>query len=109
MTSILTQKRRIITFVESNKDNFYRRLKNIKLRAIRNPENETAHTAKHKRVLPILTSVGREHETLNFLAVIFLKLTLHIQRREETVYLYEKAKASSRSTSYSYVISAFNN
>ncbi len=68
-------------FAENTRGNFYRRLKNLRLRAIRNPEDETAHTAKRKRVLPILTSVGREHEheILTFLAVLSFKLTLHIQ------------------------------
>ncbi len=110
MTSNLTQKGMIITFVGSNKGDFYWRLKNLKLRAIRNPEDETAHTAKHKRVLPILTSVGREHEheILTFLAVLSFKLTFHIQWEGEVMYLYEKTKTSSYSKSASYVVSAFN-
>ncbi len=40
MTSILTQKGMIITSVGSNKGDFYWRLKNLKLQAIRKPEDE---------------------------------------------------------------------
>ena len=77
MTRTLTQKGMINNFTEYSKDDFYWRLKYLnKLQAFRNPVYETVLTAKHKRVSPILTSIGREHEheILTFLAVIFLHL-----------------------------------
>ena len=77
MTRSLTQKGMINNFMGYSKDDFYWRLKYLnKLRAFRNPADETVLTAKHKRVSPIPTSIGREHEheILTFLAVIFLHL-----------------------------------
>ena len=75
MTNILTQKEMINIFVGNTEGVFYWRLKNLKLKANRNPEDETALTGKHKRVLPILTIILREHEyeILNFLAYLSYK------------------------------------
>ena len=77
MTNNLTQKGMINTFANTNEGDFYWRLKYLRLRAIRNPEDETAFNAKHKRVLPILPTSKREHEyeTLSlFLAYFSRKL-----------------------------------
>lgn len=97
MTSDLTQKGMISRFVGNNKGDFYWRLKNLMLRAIRNPADETAHTAKHKRVSPISAYVEREHEheILNFLAVFSYTLTSHFQWVREVLCHYQSVKNAS--------------
>jgi hypothetical protein len=63
-------------FVKNTKGDFYWRLKYLMPRAFRNPVDEIAFTAKHKRILPfsVFTVREHEHETLNFLAAFFLSL-----------------------------------
>lgn len=101
MTIILTQKRMINNFATKDqilKGEFSWRLKYLKLRAFRNPVDEIAFTAKHKRLLPILFTSRREHEheTLNFLAVIFFcKITSHYQWVGDFVCPVEAANNSS--------------
>ena len=93
MTKDLTQKRMINTFgmlfVENIKGDRYWRLKYLVLRAFRNPGDEIAHTAKHRRISPILVSTGREHEheTLNSLAVFSPQSYSHIQWVRDVVCL----------------------
>ena len=72
MTINLTQKRMINNFSTFTKGDFYWRLKNP-CQHQGNPENETALTAKHKRVLPVRVFTRREHvhEIFTFLAVIY--------------------------------------
>ena len=81
MTSNLTQKGMISNLVANTKGDFYWRLKYLMPRASRNPENETAHTAKHKRGSPIGAIAKREHEheIFNFLAVIYPQYSSHFQ------------------------------
>ena len=85
MTKDLTQKRMINTFgmlfVENTKGDFYWRLKYLMPRASRNPVDEIAPTAKHRRISPISVSTGREHEheTLNSLAVLSFQSYSHYQ------------------------------
>jgi len=61
MTNNLTQKRMIHIFANNTEGDFYWRLKYLRLRATRNPVNETVFSAKHKRVLPILSKSKKEH------------------------------------------------
>jgi hypothetical protein len=63
-------------FAKNIKGDFYWRLKYLMPRASRNPVDEIAPTAKHKRILPfsVLAEREHEHETLNFLAVYFFPL-----------------------------------
>jgi len=98
MTKDLTQKRMINTFgmlfVKDIKGDRYWRLKYLVLRAFRNPGDEIAHTAKHRRISPILVSTGREHEheTLNSLAVFSPQSYSHIQWVREVVCLLQGVK-----------------
>lgn len=98
MASILTQKRMIYNFATRDyvlKGEFFWRLKYLKLRALRNPVDEIAITAKYKRLQPILFTSKRErvHETLNFLAVLFHYQTVaHSQWVGGFVYPKEMAK-----------------
>lgn len=109
MTRSLTQKGMINNFTEYSKDDFYWRLKYLnKLRAFRNPVYETVLTAKHKRVSPILTSFGREHEheILTFLAVIFLPLVSRFfYWVRESVCYFKEVKIFTRAKPMGYVIS----
>ena len=63
-------------------------------RASRNPVDEIAHTAKHRRISPISVSTGREHEheTLNSLAVFSPQSYSHIQWVRELVCLLQGAR-----------------
>ena len=115
MTIILTQRRMINNFATKDlilKGEFFWRLKYLKLRAFRNPVDEIAFTAKHKGLLPILFTDWREHEheTLNFLAVIFFcKITSHYQWVGDFVCPVEAANNTSPYKSNSWGISNSNN
>ncbi len=93
MTSNLTQKGMISNFMGNTEGDFYWRLK-YPCQNQGNPENETAFTAKHKRVSPIRASAKREHEHENFssLAVILLKYTSPIPWVRESLFPYLPVK-----------------
>ena len=115
MTRDLTQKRMINTFgmllVRNIKGDRYWRLKYLMLRAFRNPGDEIAHTAKHRRISPISVSIGREHEheTLNFLAVFSFQTYSHFQWVRDVLCLNNGAKSTSLSLSVSCVNFSFKN
>ena len=106
MTRNLTQKGMINTFTKNLKDDFYWRLKYLKLRAFRNPADETVLTAKHKRESPIPTSFGREHvhEILTFLADISSTLVSHFFWVREFVCSFVRVKIVTYSKSIGYEI-----
>src|SRR5680860_1099627 len=92
MTSNLTQKE-MINFMGKTEGDFYWRLK-YPCQYRGNPENETAFTAKHKRVSPIRASAKREHEHENFsfLAFILQKYPSPILRVREPLFPYLPVK-----------------
>ena len=106
MTRGLTQKGMINKFTDNSKDDFYWRLKYLRLRAFRNPADETVLTAKHKRESPILTSFGREHvhEILTFLAVISSKSDSHFFWVRVLLCYFEQVKIAINSKSIGYEI-----
>ena len=115
MTRDLTQKRMINTFgmlfVRNIKGDRYWRLKYLMLRAFRNPGDEIAHTAKHRRISPISVSAGREHEheTLNFLAVFSFQTHSHFQWVREVLCLNNGTKSTCLSLSVSCANFSFKN
>jgi hypothetical protein len=93
MTSNLTQKGMTSNFTGNTEGDFYWRLK-YPCQNQGNPENETALTAKHKRVSPIRAFARREHEHENFsfLAVILTKHTSPILWVRDSLFPYLPVK-----------------
>ena len=108
MTINLTQKGMISTFTANVKGDFYWRLK-YPCQHQGNPEDETALTAKHKRVSPIQAFARREHEHFIFLAVTYQKYTSHTQWVGDFLYSNQLTKIISCLKSRLYNFRAFKN
>ena len=104
MTASLTQKGMFSNFGANTEGDFYRGLEYLMPRASRNPGNETARTAQHKRVSPIRAFARREHghEIFIFLAVVFQHFYSRIQRARVFLHFCRPVKIISHSKSVIY-------